>query len=288
LRFDTMMPSKRMNVHEALSCLEDLCQSEETGEGPGSSIFSASVCIQPPDDEQGESDKDSGDDEAPEFSNLGRHQLLAAATLEIQDETGRRIIGDTSSNKVEEAAQIKSRKRRRMTNSSSCARWRHKDMNRSTAGDWNIAPPALDTEKSPCGLFEDFFTAELFEFICLETVRYAHSKGKHNFELSVDELKAFMAILLLSGYVVLPRRSMYWERSDDTHNSVASSLMSRNRFDLIMQNLHLADNANLDQTDKFAKVRKLIDYMNDSCLNNFLPEQTISIDKSMIPYFGRH
>ena len=87
-KFDNMTSSKTMNVNEALSYLEDLYKSEETGEGQGSSIFSASVCIQPPDDEQGESDKDSDDDEAPEFSNLGRHQLLAAATLEIQDKTG--------------------------------------------------------------------------------------------------------------------------------------------------------------------------------------------------------
>ena len=86
----------------------------------------------------------------------------------------------------------------------------------------------------------------------------------------------------------LPRQPMYWECSDDTHNSIVSSLMSRNCFDLIMQNLHLADNANLDQNDKFAKVRKLIKYMNDYCLNNFLPEQTVSINESMIPYFGQH
>ena len=45
-----------------------------------------------------------------------------------------------------------------------------------------------------------------------------------------------------------------------------------------MQNLHLVDNANLDQNDKFVKVRKLIKYMNDYCLNNFLSEQTIRID----------
>ena len=88
--------------------------------------------------------------------------------------------------------------------------------------------------------------------------------------------------------MLLPRRPMYWERSDDTHNSVVSRLMSKNRFDLIMQNLHLADNANLDQNDKFAKVDRLIKYMNDYCLKNFLPEQTIRIDESMIPYFGRH
>ena len=112
------------------------------------------------------------------------------------------------------------------------------DMNRDTTADSYIAPTALDTEKSPCSLFEDFFAVELHEFHCLETVRHTHSNGKHNFELSVVELKAFIAILLRSGYVVLPRRPMYWERSDDTHNSIVSSLRSRNRFDLIMQNFY--------------------------------------------------
>ena len=121
-KFDNMTLSKTMNVNEALFYLEDSCQSEETGEDQGSSIFSASVCIQPLDDDQGESDKDSGDDKAPKFSNLGRHQLLAAATLEIQDETGQKIIGNTNCNEVEEAVQNESRKRKRMTNDSSS--WR--------------------------------------------------------------------------------------------------------------------------------------------------------------------
>ena len=155
-KFDNMTSSKTMNVNEALSYLEDLCQSEETGEGQESSIFSASVCIQPPDDDQGKSDKDSGDDEAPDFSYLGRHQLLAVATFEIQDETGRKIIGNTNCNEVEEAVQNESRKRRRITNDSSSAGWRHMGMNRDTAGDWNIAPPSLLTEKSPCSFLKTF------------------------------------------------------------------------------------------------------------------------------------
>ena len=50
-----------------------------------------------PGDDQSENDKDFGDDEAPELNNSGRHQLLAAATLQIQDETGRKIVGDTIS-----------------------------------------------------------------------------------------------------------------------------------------------------------------------------------------------
>ena len=61
-------------------------------------------------------------------------------------------------------------------------------------------------------------------------------------------LKTFIAILLVSGYVDLPRRPMYWEHNEDTHNTTVSSL-SQNRFDELMQNLHLADNSNLDKGD---------------------------------------
>ena len=55
-----------------------------------------------------------------------------------------------------------------------------------------------------------------------------------------------------------------------------------------MKNLHLADNSNLDKEDKFAKVRPLNDKLNEQCLANYLPEQSVSIDESMVPYFGRH
>ena len=55
-----------------------------------------------------------------------------------------------------------------------------------------------------------------------------------------------------------------------------------------MQNLHLADNSNLDKEDKFAKVRPLIDELNEQCFANSLPEQSVSIDESMVPYLRRH
>ena len=81
---------------------------------------------------------------------------------------------------------------------------------------------------------------------------------------------------------------MHWEHNEDTQNTTISSLLSRNRFDEIMQNLHLVDNSNLDKEGKFAKVRPLIDKLNEQCLANYLPEQSVSIDESMVPYFGRH
>ena len=101
-------------------------------------------------------------------------------------------------------------------------------------------------------------------------------------------MEAFIGILLVSGYVDEPRRPMYWEHNEDTYNTTVSSFLSRNRFDEIMQNFHLADNSNLDKEDKFAKVRPLIDKLNEQCLANYLPEQSVSIDESMVPYVGRH
>ena len=125
-------------------------------------------------------------------------------------------------------------------------------------------------------------------FICEESIRHAISNGNHSFTTDTNTLKAFIAILLVSDYVDLPRRPMYWEHNEDTHNTTVLSLLSRNRFDEIMQILHLAENSNLDKEDKFAKVKPLIDKLNEQCLANYLPEQSVSIDESMLPYFGRH
>ena len=55
-----------------------------------------------------------------------------------------------------------------------------------------------------------------------------------------------------------------------------------------MQNLHLADNSNLHKENKFAKVRPLINKLNEQCYANYLPEQSVSIDEFMVPYFGRY
>ena len=113
---------------------------------------------------------------------------------------------------------------------------------------WALPDPVLETVESPVSLFEKFFTHHITKFIFEKSVRYAICKGNHSFTIDTNMLKAFIATLLVSGYVDLPRRPMYWEHNEDTHNTTVSSL-SRNRFDELMQNLHFADNSNLDKED---------------------------------------
>lgn len=81
-------------------------------------------------------------------------------------------------------------------------------------------PGPVDRPLSPLELFQLFFTEELIEEIVKESVLYAVQKGILQYQLSVEELKIFLAILglLISGYCTVPRRRMYWEESTNTHN----------------------------------------------------------------------
>ena len=44
----------------------------------------------------------------------------------------------------------------------------------------------------------------------------------------------------------------------------------------------------MDPNDKFGRIRRLLDKLNEQCLSNYLSEQTVSIDESSVLYFGRH
>ena len=68
------------------------------------------------------------------------------------------------------------------------------------------------------------------------------------------------------------------------------SAMSRNRFEEMLRYLHVSDNAHIDVGDKMSKVRPLLSHMNEKFLTYFRAVQTqnLSIDESMVPYYGRH
>ena len=104
----------------------------------------------------------------------------------------------------------------------------------------------------------------------------------------MEEMRAFLAVLLLSGYATLPRRRMYWEKLPDVNNEAVSSTSSRHRFEQILRFLHLADNNNLAKEDKFAKIRPLASMLNEKWLAHFPKENFLSVDESMVPYYGRN
>ena len=151
--------------------------------------------------------------------------------------------------------------------------------------EWNLPILELDSHEPQSSLFKKFLTDDILQFICNESLRYAQSKRSHSYKL--HDLKAFIAILLIIGYVDLPQRFMFWGCSADIHNDAVFSMMSRNRFHDGMKYLHLANNSSLDPNDKFSKVQPLLDKLNEQCLSSYLPDETVSIDESMVPCFSR-
>ena len=78
--------------------------------------------------------------------------------------------------------------------------------------------------------------------------------------VSVEEMRTFIGILLLSGYNSVPRRRLYWSNKPETRNELVAQSMQRNRFDKIMKYFHAADNHQLVAKDKFAEVRQFLKF----------------------------
>ncbi|KAJ4437681.1 hypothetical protein ANN_17826 [Periplaneta americana] len=94
--------------------------------------------------------------------------------------------------------------------------------------------------------FTQFFDEEILNMMVTYTKQYAEKKNRVG-DCSENEMMVFLAVVLLSGYVVVPRRRMYWHGKQDSHNELVSNAISRDRFDFIMMNWHVCDNDDLEK-----------------------------------------
>lgn len=243
----------------------------------------ADVYIDPPGNGN-VSDGDSGDEDFINFDQLSRNQLLAPAELTLRrsqdNDDDEEVLGVplTSRSTV---SSIKTARRK----------WVKRDLPQN-GREWFSPLPrsvlAVDSGSDPLTFFELFFNHDVIMHIVKQSVIYAAQQGNMSFTLSDSDIYCFLGILILSGYSPVPRRRMYWENNEDTRNILVTKCMSRNRFEEILRYFHVADNTNLAPNDKMAKVRPLFDMLNKTFIQFAPIEKEISIDESMIPYYGRH
>lgn len=260
----------RLSVNDIISHLED-----------NDDVLSADIYITPPDNYD-KSDEDSGDEESSNINHLSRQQLLAQAefraTVSSQNEVSidNNTHGDLS---VQPPAKKKKCPATR--------KWRKVDIPVKTEKT-SEPPHFLEHLDTPVHFFELFFDEDVFELIRSETEKNAIQKGYHNFKVTTEEIKRFIGILLLSGYNSVARYRMYWEQSVDCNFQGVAAAMPRNRFEELLRFFHVADNNNLAPQDKFAKVRPLWNLLNKRWVKYYPGDRNLSIDESMIPYFGKH
>ena len=110
-----------------------------------------------------------------------------------------------------------------------------------------IFPPANYTDCSgitPHQQFEMFFDNGLLQHICDESEKYAVFLGKPNPNVTVEELKVFISILLVTGYNYHSQTRSLWSTEEDLQNLMVdnhSTSMRRNRFQQILHFLHFED-----------------------------------------------
>ena len=137
----------------------------------------------------------------------------------------------------------------------------------------------------PTDSFYIFFDDTFFENLVNETNLYAFQNDFY-LNVSTDEMKTFIALILRSGYFRLPSKRLHWCKDTDVSSDGASQFMRRDRFENILRYLHFNNNS-LINNDRFYKVRSLFEYFNKkSKIFPFTKE--LSIDESMIKYFGCH
>ena len=66
---------------------------------------------------------------------------------------------------------------------------------------------------------------------CGKSKLYANSKENFTLHVTPDEFCPFLAIMLISGYALLPCCRMYWEQAPDVFNFAVSDLLPQNRFE---------------------------------------------------------
>ena len=106
---------------------------------------------------------------------------------------------------------------------------------------------------------------ELLEIIVMKTNRCATQKGR-NFETTEDEMRAFLGINFIIGINKLPSLEDYWSSDKCIGNEKIQNVMTRTRFQSILQNLHFSNNDNDDKADKWHKVRPVIKDLNKELL----------------------
>ncbi|XP_003378737.1 putative piggyBac transposable element-derived protein 2 [Trichinella spiralis] len=142
---------------------------------------------------------------------------------------------------------------------------------------------------TPLEVWSKVFADEMIYHITFQSNLYAHRECKNRaFTVSPQEIRQFIGVILLSGYNCQPEAKHDWSTQPDIGAQGAISCMSHNRFMKIKKYLHLADNQTLVKGDKMSKVTPLYKLLNSSLVKHGMFHEKLSVDESIVPYFGRH
>jgi hypothetical protein len=113
-------------------------------------------------------------------------------------------------------------------------------------------------------------------------------KNDKDFVTSDTEIMRFIGIALLSRYHTVPCNRDYWSNQPDLGLPFVSQAMTCGRYRRLAVYVHLADNESLAFGDKTAKVSPFCKQLNDNFMQFGVWHGNVSVDDSMVPYYGKN
>ncbi|KAK2577914.1 hypothetical protein KPH14_011859 [Odynerus spinipes] len=146
-----------------------------------------------------------------------------------------------------------------------------------------------------CGIYSLLLDDRILEIIVEETNRYAEKTLFEKTSSRLDkwkptdktEMKQLLGLIIWMGIVKLPEVHLYWSKDAAYAQSLPSSVLSRNRFELLLRMLHFCDNENENHYDRLYKIRVIIDMLNQNFQKCYDPGEIVCVDESLIPFRGR-
>ena len=157
---------------------------------------------------------------------------------------------------------------------------------------------------SPGDFFNELFDDSMWSKICYYTNEHVKSRdvidtlGKNKrmnrwYNVEVEEMKVFFAHLLVMGLVSKACLEDFWSKNQYMHTPFFGQVMSRNRFQNILWNIHFYDPHTSNPPegdpnhDKLFKVRPFLNMVQTNFKNKYKPGKEISLDESTCPFKGR-
>ncbi|XP_047345311.1 piggyBac transposable element-derived protein 4-like [Vespa velutina] len=149
---------------------------------------------------------------------------------------------------------------------------------------------------SPIDFYSLFLNEEIIQMIVNQTNLYANQMMERNqserlskwIPTNIHEIKQLFGLIMWMGLVKLPTIQLYWTKDVLFAQSFPRTVMSRNRFEILLRMLHFADNEQISNPNNLLyKLQTLIDTLNKNFKEYYNPSETVCIDESIIPFRGR-
>ena len=109
--------------------------------------------------------------------------------------------------------------------------------------------------------------------------------------MTVEEMRKFLALHLLTGIIRKPEISQHWSTDPLLVTPIFNNIMSRNRYQSILEFLHFNDNAFYHAADpdrdRIFKVRPLTEHLVKRFKEAYIPNREILIDEELMLWKGR-